>query len=99
MRASERRRSIPVQPCTLYVATRSFSPDGAVFVTFACRPRYLHLRPEDRHGSTFDFFLPRSVSPILERNFMRITSVLLKNFYVGGNELPVEHVEVRLFVQ
>jgi hypothetical protein len=59
----------------------------------------LHLRPEDRHGSTLDLFLPRSMSPTLKRNFLRMALVLLKNFCVQGDEFPVEDVEVRLFVQ
>ena len=59
----------------------------------------LHLRPEDRHGSTLDLFLPRSMSPTFERNFLRMALVLLKDFCVRGNEFPVEDVEVRLFVQ
>ena len=59
----------------------------------------LHLRPEDRHRSTLDLFLPRSMSPTLKRNFLRMALVLVKDFCVRRNELPVEHVEVRLFVQ
>ena len=59
----------------------------------------LHLGPKYGHHPTFNLFLPGSISPILQRNFAGPALVVLEDFCMRRNELRVQHVQVRFFIQ